>query len=155
MIDDPTEAYETLDAAMGYMIRGRAESLLFAAGRATDGATALDSLKQSEDLSRQTGHRDALVRCLLPLAAASRLAGDTRSTARYLTEAEEIIEQYEMRLYLVDCALERAWWALAQGHPATATECLGRARALRTRHAPAYGRHDRVFAELESRCVGR
>jgi nucleoside phosphorylase/tetratricopeptide (TPR) repeat protein len=152
MIDHPTAVYETLDPAMGYMIRGRAETLLFSSGQSPDGATALSSLKQAEDLSRQTGHRDALVRCLLPLAAASRLAGEFRDAARFLNEAGELIEQHGMHLYLVDCALERAWLEIARGDAATATEFLGLARALRARYAPSYGRHDRAFAGLAARC---
>lgn len=152
MIDHPTPVYERLDAAMGYMIRGRAESLLFSSGHSQDGAAALHSLRQAEELSRQTGHRDALVRCLLPLAAASRVAGEFRDAARYLNGAEEIIEQYGMLLYLIDSALERAWLALARGDAATATEFLGQANVSRARYAPSYGRHNRTFRDLESCC---
>ncbi|HEX3955209.1 MAG TPA: hypothetical protein VHZ03_01100 [Trebonia sp.] len=152
MIDHPTPVYERLDPAMGYMIRGRAESLLFSIGHSLDDAAALHSLKQAEELSRQTGHRDALVRCLLPLAATSRLTGEFRDAARYLHETEEIVEQYGMVLYLIDSALEHAWLALARGDVGTATEFLGRANVSRARYAPAYGRHDRTFTDLESHC---
>jgi hypothetical protein len=153
MVDHPTPAYETLDVAMGLMIRGRAESMLYFSGQSQDDSAPLNSLKLAEDLSRQTGHRDALVRCLLPLAAEYRLAGDFGEAARYLTEIEEMIEQYGMHLYLIDCALERAWWALAQDDTAAATAFLDRAKASRARYAPSYGRHDRVFAELERTAV--
>jgi tetratricopeptide (TPR) repeat protein len=153
MIDHPTPVYETLDPAMGYAIRGRAESLLFSLGQSLDNEAALHSLKQAEDLSRQTGHRDAVVRCLLPLAAASRLAGRFQDAVRYLTEVEELIEQYGMYLYRIDCALERAWLALARNDEAVAIEFLGQAKEFRARYAPSYGRYDHTFAELESRCV--
>lgn len=153
LIDHPTPIYELLDQALGYAIRGRAESLLFSLDQSQDNETALHSLKHAEDLARQTGHRDALYRCLLALAAASRLAGKTQDAAQYLTELEEIIEQYGMHLYRIDCALERAWLALARNDEAVAIEFLGQAKEFRTRYAPSYGRYDHTFAELESRCA--
>ena len=61
-----------------------------------------------------SGHNDYLPRGLLARAAFRRAAGDWDRAARDLNEAQEIAEPEPMRLYLCDCALERARLALAE-----------------------------------------
>ena len=63
---------------------------------------------------RAAGHSDFVARGLLARAAIRRAIGDWDGAARDLDEAQEIAEPGPMRLYLCDCALERARLALAR-----------------------------------------
>ena len=56
----------------------------------------------------------SVARGLLARAAFRRAVGDWDGAARDLDEAQEIAEPGPMRLYLCDCALERARLALAR-----------------------------------------
>ena len=60
------------------------------------------------------GRTTYVPRGLLARAAFRRAIGDWDGATRDLDEAEEIAEPGPMRLYLCDCALERARLALAQ-----------------------------------------
>ena len=62
----------------------------------------------------RSGANDHRPRGLLARAAFRRTVGDWAGAARDLDEVEEIAEPGPMRLYLCDCALERARLALAR-----------------------------------------
>jgi tetratricopeptide (TPR) repeat protein len=63
---------------------------------------------------RALGQNDHLPRGLIARAAFRRANGDWEGAKRDLDEAKEIAEPGQMRLYLCDCALERARLAFAQ-----------------------------------------
>jgi tetratricopeptide (TPR) repeat protein len=77
----------------------------------TSGAANLDKAVEG---MRASGDNHHLPRGLLARAAFRRAVGDWDGAARDLDEAQEIAEPGPMRLYLCDCALERARLALAR-----------------------------------------
>jgi len=147
-----------------------------AQGHARAAAARLD--EAIEGLRAGAGHH--LPRGLLAHAAFRRAVGDWDSAARDLDEAQEIAEPGPMRLYLCDCALERARIALAQGEAfaplnglvepsppppalpdaATAARLLEEARkeldAARKLIADCgYHRRDQELAELDAVAAGK
>ncbi len=76
--------------------------------------TPAAKLDEAVEGLRASGRIAEVPRGLLARAAFRRAGGDWEGAARDLDEAEEIAEPGPMRLYLCDCALERARLALAQ-----------------------------------------
>ena len=79
-----------------------------------DASAASGSLDEAVDRLRTSGRNEQVPRGLLARAAFRRTVGDWDGAARDLDEVEEIAEPGPMRLYLCDCALERARLALAR-----------------------------------------
>ena len=75
---------------------------------------AVTRLDEAVEGLRASGNNDHIPRGLLARAAFRRAIGDWDGAARDLDEVEEIAEPGPMRLYLCDCALERARLALAR-----------------------------------------
>jgi tetratricopeptide (TPR) repeat protein len=111
------------DVALDNMTLGRAHLAL--ALRSPEGRPAVDSTsanagtaatkfdKAVEGLSA-SGKNDHLPGAFIARATFRRAVGEWDRAARDLEEAEEIAEPGPMRLYLCDCALERARLALAR-----------------------------------------
>ena len=72
------------------------------------------ALDEAVEGLRAAAQSDFIARGLLARAAFRRAVGDWDGAARDLDEAQEIAEPGPMRLYLCDCALERARLALAR-----------------------------------------
>jgi tetratricopeptide (TPR) repeat protein len=72
------------------------------------------NLDEAMEGLRASGQSDFVPRGLIARAAFRRAVGDWDGAARDLDEAEEIAEPGPMRLFLCDCALERARLALAR-----------------------------------------
>ena len=79
-----------------------------------DARAAAARLDEAVEGLRASGQNDDVPRGLLARAAFRRAVGDWDGAARDLDEAQEIAEPGPMRLYLCDCALERARLALAR-----------------------------------------
>ena len=79
-----------------------------------DARAAAASLDEAVEGLRASGQNQFVARGLLARAAFRRAIGDADAAKRDLDEAEEIAEPGPMRLYLCDCALERARLALAR-----------------------------------------
>ena len=85
-----------------------------AAAASADALAAAAKLNEAVDGLRAAGQNQYVARALIARAALRRAVGDWDGAARDLDEAQEIAEPGPMRLYLCDCALERARLALAQ-----------------------------------------
>jgi hypothetical protein len=112
-----------LDIAFGALTLGRSDLALRLAGLVSnlsseiaqkDALTSADALDEAVERLRASGRNDYLPLGLLARAAFRRAAGDWDGARRDLDEAQEIAEPGPMRLYLCDCALERARLALAR-----------------------------------------
>jgi AAA ATPase domain len=79
-----------------------------------DACAASAKLDEAVEGLRVAGQNEFIARGLLARAAFCRTIGNWDRTARDLDEAKEIAEPGLMRLYLCDCALERARLALAR-----------------------------------------
>ena len=79
-----------------------------------DARAAAVKLDEAVEGMRASGNNDEVPRGLLVRTAFRRATGDWDGAARDLDEVGEIAELGPMRLYLCDCALERARLALAQ-----------------------------------------
>ena len=79
-----------------------------------DARTAAARLEEAVQGLWASGELVWVTRGLLARAAYRRIAGDWDGAARDLDDAQEIAEPGPMRLYLCDCALERARIALAR-----------------------------------------
>jgi tetratricopeptide (TPR) repeat protein len=79
-----------------------------------DARAAAASFDEAVDGLRASARNDPLAGGLIARAAFRHAIGNWDGAARDLDEAEEIAEPGPMRLYLCDCALERARLALAQ-----------------------------------------
>jgi tetratricopeptide (TPR) repeat protein len=80
-----------------------------------DARAAAGGLEKAVEGLRASGEQVWIVRGLIARAAFHRAVGDWAGAARDLNEAKEIAEPGPMRLYLCDCAIERARLALARG----------------------------------------
>ena len=85
-----------------------------AAPASADAHAAGAKLDEAVEGLRAAGANEFIARGLLARAAFRRALGDWDGAARNLGEAQEIAEPGPMRLYLCDCALERARLALAE-----------------------------------------
>ena len=112
-----------LDIALDTLTLGRAHLALaletLARGLSADNAqadarVAAARLDEAIEGLRASGQNDHIPRGLLARAAFHRAVSDWYGAARDLDEAQEIAEPGPMRLYLCDCALERARVALAR-----------------------------------------
>jgi tetratricopeptide (TPR) repeat protein len=108
-----------LDIALYALTLGRAHLALalrsFASEPWAETASAGgDELEKAIESLRASGESVLLPRGLLARAAFRRAVGDWGAAARDLDEVLEIAEPGPMRLYLCDCALERARLALAR-----------------------------------------
>jgi hypothetical protein len=112
-----------LDIAFDTLMLGRAQLALALDSPATapsagtnrdDARAAAGRLDEAIESLRASGQNDDLPRGLIARAAFRRAVGNSDGAARDLDEAEEIAEPGPMRLYLCDCALERARLALAR-----------------------------------------
>ena len=112
-----------LDVALDTLTLGRADLALAhlrAASRKPretivgDASAGGGRIDDGIDGLRASGQFDHFPRGLLARAAFRRTIGDWDGAARDLDEVEEIAEPGPMRLYLCDCALERARLALAR-----------------------------------------
>ncbi len=79
-----------------------------------DARVAAASLDESVESLRAAERNEHISGGLLARADFRRAIGDWDGAARDLDEAQEIAEPGPMRLYLCDCALERARLALAR-----------------------------------------
>ena len=113
----------TLQAARDTLNLGRADLALALQSLATgawgasldaDARAAAARLEEGVEGLRAVGPNEFIARGLLARAAFRRTVGDWDGAARDLDEAQEIAEPGPMRLYLCDCALERARLALAR-----------------------------------------
>lgn len=177
-----------LDIALDTLTLGRAKLALALQSPASahpaetirDDARAAADLDAAVERLRAAGQMDYLARGLLARAAFRRAVGDWDGAARDLDEVEEIAEPGPMRLYLCDCALERARLVLARREafaplnglvepspappalpdPAEAERLLEEARkkldAARKLIAECgYHRRDEELAELDAVVAGR
>ena len=112
-----------LDIALDTLTLGRAHlvlALLSLASRpsaetaSADACVADAKLGEAVEGLRASGINSYLPRGLLARAAFRRAVGDMSGAARDCDEVEEIAEPGPMRLFLCDCALERARLALAR-----------------------------------------
>lgn len=112
-----------LDVALDTLTLGRAHLALASASKSElasydatkrDTQCAADKLNEALEGLRTAGQNDHFSRGLIARATFRRAIGDWDRAARDLDEAHEIAEPGPMRLYLCDCALERARLALAQ-----------------------------------------
>jgi len=112
-----------LDIALDTLTLGRANLALTLQGlgsRASAGPlgsdphTCADRLNEALEALRASGQNDIIPRGLIARTAFRRAFGDWGGAMHDLEEAQEIAEPGPMRLYLCDCALERARLALAQ-----------------------------------------
>ena len=120
----PAYRYGTkLDIALDTLTLGRAHLALalmsLASERSvnsasTDVGAAAACLDETVEGLRSSGKNDDLPRGLLARAAFRRAIGDADAAGLDLDEVEEIAEPGPMRLFLCDCALERARVALAR-----------------------------------------
>ena len=76
--------------------------------------TSAAKLDEAVEGLHASGRKDYVPRGLLARAAFRRAVGDWDGAARDLDEVQEIAEPGPMRLYLCDCALERARLALTR-----------------------------------------
>jgi tetratricopeptide (TPR) repeat protein len=112
-----------LDVALDTLTLGRAHLVLAMQGAAnwplaaTDASAATARFDKAVEGLRAAGQTDYVARGLLARAAFRRAIGDWDSASRDLDEAQEIAEPGPMRLFLCDCALERARLALARREP--------------------------------------
>jgi hypothetical protein len=111
-----------LDIALDTLTLGRAHLTLAlqnlangasAVSASSDARTGAIRLDEAVEGLRASGANHHLARGLLSRAAFRRAAGDWDRAARDLDEVQEIAEPGPMRLYICDCALERARLALA------------------------------------------
>ena len=112
-----------LDVALNRLSFGRASLALALAGApgapspsaGGDDARAADAdLDEAVENLRAAGRNEHVCGGLIARAAFRHAIGDWDGAARDLDEAQEIAEPGPMRLYLCDCALERARLALAK-----------------------------------------
>jgi hypothetical protein len=112
-----------LNAALDNLTLGRAGLALALQGLESSSSsetagdharTSAARLDEAVEGLRASGQNAEVPRGLLARAALRRAGGDWEGAARDLDEAEEIAEPGPMRLYLCDCALERARLALAR-----------------------------------------
>jgi len=175
-----------LDIALNRLSFGRASLALalasasgaLSSARGDDARTGAELDEVVENL-RAAGRNEHVCGGLLARAAFRRSIGDWDGAARDLDEAEEIAEPGPMRLYLCDCALERARLTLAQleafaplaglaepSQPRPALPAAGAAAALREgAHEQldvarrlistcGYHRRDEDLAELDAVVAG-
>jgi tetratricopeptide (TPR) repeat protein len=110
---------------------------------------AIEFLNQAVDGLRNAGAQEFIVRGLLAQASLYRLQGDFHSAWSDLTEAKEIAERGEMKLYLADYHLEAARLHLAEGGKyADASDHYEKAKALIDQ--TGYHRRDAELAALKS-----
>jgi tetratricopeptide (TPR) repeat protein len=110
-----------LDIALDALTLGRTNLVLSLVGPTSgrvsanvDARVAASGLNEAVEGLRASRRNDFLPRGLFARAAFRRAVGEWDGAARDLDEAEEIAEPGPMRLYLCDCALERARLALAR-----------------------------------------
>jgi tetratricopeptide (TPR) repeat protein len=108
------------DMALDTLTLGRAHLALGLASESSlevasaDARAAAPRLDDAAEGLRASGRNEHVPRGLLARAAFRRAVGYWDRAARDLDEAQEIAEPGPMRLYLCDCALERARLALAR-----------------------------------------
>jgi hypothetical protein len=110
-----------LDVALDELTLGRADLGFALKQAAVDPTVARNNTVSANDFLNQAieGMRNAEAgnhapRALLARAALRRAVGDWDAVGRDLAEANEIAELGPMRLYLCDCAIERARLGLAR-----------------------------------------
>ncbi len=108
-LDNLTLGHAHLALALQSLASGRSAETARADARATTAR-----LDEAVEGLRASGQNDDVPRGLLARAAFRRAVGDWDGAARDLDEVQEIAEPGPMRLFLCDCALERARLALAQ-----------------------------------------
>jgi len=106
---------QLLTFALGNLSLGRACMLQAEKEKTSDFSKTAQYLNQAVDGLRNAGAQEFIGRGLLARAALYRLQGDFHSAWSDLTEAEEIAERGEMKLYLTDYHLEAARLYLAEG----------------------------------------
>lgn len=119
----PRQHYGLLAVALDTLTLGRAHLVLAlqSVARGPSAETTRDEARaaaarfdEAVEGLRDAGVNEFIARGLLARGAFRRAIGDWDASARDLDEAQEIAEPGPMRLYLCDCALERARLALAQ-----------------------------------------
>jgi tetratricopeptide (TPR) repeat protein len=122
-LDKMGRRYLILGAALDTLTLGRSHHALALQSlgngaspqtRRDDARAALAKLDPAVEGVRAVGSNEFIPRGLIARAAFRRALGDWGRAARDLDEAEEIAEPGPMRLFLCDCALERARLALAR-----------------------------------------
>jgi tetratricopeptide (TPR) repeat protein len=103
-----TFALDKLSLGRAYMLQAEKE-------KTADFSKAIEFLNQAVNGLRNAGQQQYLPFGLLARAALYRLQGNFRSAWADLTEAKEIAERSEMKLYLADYHLEAARLHLAEG----------------------------------------
>ncbi len=129
-----------LDIALDHILLGRAAHAL------RDATT--EHLDHAVTGLRQAGAQEFIVRGLLARAAFHRDQGNLDGATHDLEEATRVARRGGMRLFLADCALERARLALAQGDPEAARLAGNKAHALIT--DMAYHRRDPELAAIDA-----
>jgi tetratricopeptide (TPR) repeat protein len=141
-----------LDIALDHLTLGRAHlGLALTEDRTAGFAQAAEPLDRAVDGLRRAGREDDLPYGLLARAALRRFRSDFSGAAADLTEAVEIAERGQMRLFECDAHLEWARLCRDQGDLATARIHVARARVLV--EETGYRRRDREVAWLEGECA--
>lgn len=138
-IEAANQALATIQKSGGLLERA---SVTFGTGfvhmHAGEHATASDLITQSLGLSRRSGNRTQVARCLAYLTVIYRKMGDLHKVEKYLSETFEICEALNMREYVAVALANRSWVAWKNGNYQDATALAEEALESWQKHSPRY-----------------